>query len=233
MPDPSPSRRDRRRQQTLEEINQYAGAQVAEGGVAALSLNAIAKAMGMSGPAIYRYYASREDLLAAVVAEGYGELARVVETAAEAVKRRSPDERLRRVVGAYSDWALANPYRYEMLFSVRPAGYSDPDEAIAAIQPAMRVLLEILGELAVPSGGTAAPGPDGALEKQLSAWFTSRREDPDPDALPPGVLLLGVLTWTRLHGILMLQLAGVIADMGLDASLLLRAELDSVVAAAR
>ena len=49
---------------------------------------------------------------------------------------------------------------------------------------------------------------------------------------PAGVLKLGVLTWSRLHGIVSLELAGILGDMGLDAGLLLQAELDDVVATA-
>ncbi|HEY4096552.1 MAG TPA: helix-turn-helix domain-containing protein, partial [Baekduia sp.] len=64
MDTPPPTRRERQRTETLTEIRTRARAQVDEGGVAALSLNAIAKAMGVSGPALYRYFASRDDLLA-------------------------------------------------------------------------------------------------------------------------------------------------------------------------
>ena len=46
------------------------------------------------------------------------------------------------------------------------------------------------------------------------------------------VLKLGVLTWSRLHGIVSLELAGILEDMGLDAGLLVQAELDDVVATA-
>src|SRR5688500_3781256 len=133
---PTLTRRERVRLQALGEIKQHALAQVADGGVAALSLNAIAKAMGMSGPAIYRYYGSRDELLAALVTDGYGELADTVQQAAAAAMRRAPARRLVAVAEAYRAWARANPYRYGLLFSVRPPTYSDPSEAIAAIQPA-------------------------------------------------------------------------------------------------
>ena len=46
------------------------------------------------------------------------------------------------------------------------------------------------------------------------------------------VLKLGVLTWSRLHGIVSLELAGILGDMGLDAGLLVQAEIDDVVATA-
>ncbi|WP_028642769.1 TetR/AcrR family transcriptional regulator [Nocardioides sp. URHA0020] len=228
MTDAAPDRRERLRRQTLDEISHHAVAQVTQGGVAALSLNAIAKSMGMSGPAIYRYYASRDELLAALVTQGYGELADAVQSAADAGRRKSPEVRLRGVIEAYRQWALANPYRYEMLFSVRPAGYADPHEAIAAIQPAMEVLLAILGGL-VHASGTALPRPGGQLEAQLDAWATAPAEAETDHELSSAVLLLGVLTWTRLHGILTLELAGVVGDMGLDAGLLIHAELDAVV----
>jgi AcrR family transcriptional regulator len=224
---PTPTtRRERLRTQTLGEIKQHALAQVADGGVAALSLNAIARAMGMSGPAIYRYFGSRDELLAALITDGYGELARTVQAAATAAARRTPARRLAAVADAYRAWARANPYRYELLFSVRPATYSDPSEAIGAIQPAMNVLLDLLEEIA----GAVAPASDARLEGQLARWAGARGAG---DSHSPHVLELGVLTWTRLHGVVSLELAGILGDMELDAGALVRAELDDVVARAQ
>ena len=227
MSAPNLTRRERVREQTLREIEQHALAQVAEGGVAALSLNAIAKAMGMSGPAIYRYFGSRDELLAALITDGYRELGESVTTAARATARRAPARRLAAVAEAYLAWAHANPYRYDLLFSVRPATYSDPAEAIEAIQPAMVALLELLGEIA---GEAGAPSPGAKLEGQLRRWAAAGG---DVDAPPPGVLKLGVLAWSRLHGIASLELAGILGDMGLDAGLLAQAEVDDLVASAR
>ena len=109
---------------------------------------------------------------------------------------------------------------------MRPATYSDPAEAIEAIQPAMVALLELLGEIA---GDAGAPAPGGKLEGQLQRWAAARG---DADAPPPGVLKLGVLAWSRLHGIASLELAGILGDMGLDAGLLAQAEVDDLVASA-
>jgi AcrR family transcriptional regulator len=181
----------------------------------------------MSGPAIYRYFGSRDELLAGLVTDGYGELADTVQQAAAGAARRAPARRLAAVADAYRAWARANPYRYELLFSVRPPTYSDPTEAIAAIHPAMVVLLELLGEIA---GAAGAPAPGGKLEGQLLRWADLRGGG--VDARTVLVLKLGVLTWSRLHGIVSLELAGILADMGLDAGLLVQAELDDVVATA-
>ena len=227
-----PSRRERIRAQTLEEIKQHAIDQVAEGGSTALSLNAIAKAMGMSGPAIYRYFDSREDLLAALVTDGYRELGEVAQAAVAGSGRAGPARRLARAAEAYRAWALANPYRYELLFSIRPEGYADPEEAKAAIEPAMTVLVELIGSLASRPATAAAPAPPRQsrdLEAQLRAW--AAKEEGRQATSSSQVLLLAVLIWTRLHGIISLELAGILADMELDAGLLVQAEVDAIVAA--
>ena len=239
------NRRERVRRQTLVEIKQYALEQIAAGGTAALSLNAIARSMGMSGPAIYRYYAARDELLAELVTEAYAELTATLEAAAEASARRAPERRLRAVTDAYRAWALEHSRRYAMLFGERPADFADPQEAIEAVHGAMLVLLRLLGELAAAGGGVAGEEPAAAesaaasgagarataprrdrLDAQLIRWAASRPGELDA---PPLVLRLGVLTWTRLHGIVSLELAGVFDAMGIDAGLLVEAELVQVV----
>ncbi|HEY4095306.1 MAG TPA: TetR/AcrR family transcriptional regulator, partial [Baekduia sp.] len=211
------------------EIRTRARAQVDEGGVAALSLNAIAKAMGVSGPALYRYFASRDDLLAALITEGYADITATVQQAAADATRRAPARRLQAVADAYRAWALAHPRRYAMLFGDRPEGFADPAEAIAEIQGAMETLLAILAEIAGPAGARSAPARPTKLDQQLTQWAERRGE---PAAPAPLILRLGVLTWTRLHGTVSLELAGVFGDMGLDAGLLLEAEIAQIVEAA-
>lgn len=217
---PPPTRRERVRAQTLDEIKQRALAQVAEGGMGALSLNAIAKGMGMSGPALYRYFASRDDLLAALVTDGYRRLADAVIAAGAEATRRSPERRLAAMTAAYRAWALAHPQHYALLFAPRPAGYADPEEGIAA--GAMRALLDALAELDPP-----APERSDRLETQLRRWAARRGPG---ESLPPHILRLGVLTWSRMHGIVSLELAGILGDMELDGGLLLEAEVAQVAA---
>src|SRR5215468_12079089 len=138
---PELSRRERIRAETLREIREIGARQVDEGGLPALSLNAIAKEMGMSGPALYRYYASRDELLAALIVDGYAELTRAVEEA---------ERDLGAVARAYRAWALAHPRRYGLLFGERPEGFRNPAEAIAAIQGAMNVVVGILASRDAP-----------------------------------------------------------------------------------
>lgn len=59
--------RARYRAQIREEIKQQALRQLAESGPAGISVNAIGKELGVSGPALYRYFSSRDDLLTELV----------------------------------------------------------------------------------------------------------------------------------------------------------------------
>jgi AcrR family transcriptional regulator len=233
----SMSRRQRLRQQTLEEIHAVALQQVADGGAEAVSLNAIAKAMGMSGPGLYRYYASRDDLLAALVAAGYDRLAAALQDAVHAADGLPAEEQLGRVLHAYRDWAVANPRYYQFLFGVRPGGVpADSDATVDVVHGGMRLLEDVFTALVAPRGPAAQdpalhdPGPPSdALAHELQSWSRGRN---DPEGIPPSVLRLGVAAWVRAHGVVGLELTGALARMGLDPVLLLDDEVRRLVAEA-
>lgn len=224
------TRRERYRQETVAEIKQLAMRQVAAGGAEALSLNAIAKAMGMSGAALYRYFASRDDLLAELIVDAYHDLADVLQAAAG--RGASPVDRFRAVMGAYRTWALAEPHRYRLIFSSPVgSGQLEPGRVIPASQRSMDVFLSVLsavgGSPSAPRVSTAPPGPPGPsmaprLRAQLNAWQARSAAS----ALPPATLLRALLAWTRLHGVLSLELDGHLTSTGVDPALLYQAEVD-------
>jgi AcrR family transcriptional regulator len=224
-PATSPSRRERLRAQTLAEIREHAYAQIAEGGPAALSLNGIAKAMGMSGPALYRYFSSRDELMATLVVESYGDLADAVDRAVEQARRRSPERRLRVVLDAVRDWALAAPHRYRLVFgSTYGSGELDPQRIIPTAHRPMRVILATLSD--IEPGSSRAKVTDAALRRQLEGWAEHNGEAHHD----PALLLLGLTAWTRMHGVLSLEIEGVFAQMGIDPERLYQAEIDRLVA---
>ena len=221
-----PPRRERYREETQAEIRSIALRQIEESGPEGLSLNAIGREMGMSGPAIYRYYTSRDELLTEVIVDGWNELAHALEETAAAAARRTPAVRLRLLAERYRGWALANPHRYGlMLGNRRPAGFEEPAEAIPPSQRGMALILDALSELA----GEAPRPPGRTLARQLSAWGASR--DPERER-SPALLRLGLATWTRLHGVVSLELAGIFDALGVDAELFLAAEVDDLIEAA-
>lgn len=72
----------------------------------------------------------------------------------------------------------------------------------------------------------APPVTDTILTRQLAAWGDPSGEHP----YDPGVLLLGLATWTRLHGITSLEIEGVFTQMGIDASRLYTSEINHLIA---
>jgi hypothetical protein len=91
----------------------------------------------------------------------------------------------------------------------------------------MRVLEDAFAALTAPRE-PALPGD--ALDRELRSWSQDRD---DPRDVSPLVLRLAVSAWTRLHGIVGLELTGALARMGLDPALLLDDEVRRLVAEAR
>jgi len=117
------SRRDRLRAQTLQEIEDASFAIIDSEGVHALSIAALARSMAMSAPAVYRYFPSRDALVAHLVTRCYQQLAAAMSQAA-AGGGRSPRARVGLLAAAYRDWALRYRWRYGMLFGEQPGGAS-------------------------------------------------------------------------------------------------------------
>jgi AcrR family transcriptional regulator len=211
--------RDRVRARTVAEVKQVALRQIEAGGAAALSVNAIAKELGVSGPALYRYFASRDALLTALIVDAYGDLASHLAAATAPVERsRRPAE----LAKAYRLWAVEQPHRYRLLFAAPLAGYdAHARDLVAASQVAMDVLLDAVSGLSDPS---PQPVPV-ALERELHEWAVSRGV---PHA-SPGTALRAIHLWACMHGVVSLEIDGNFASMGLDGRMLYESALAEVV----
>src|SRR5215469_3488101 len=108
------SPRERYRDQVREEIKAHAWDQVAAAGAAALSLNAIARQMGISGPALYRYFRNRDDLITELVLDAYRDLSATVQAAT--TPGDPPAAQLAAGAVAMRQWALAAPHRYLLIY---------------------------------------------------------------------------------------------------------------------
>jgi AcrR family transcriptional regulator len=213
--------RDRFRAQVRGEAKQAALRQLAMGGPQALSINAIGKELGVSGPALYRYFASRDDLLTELVVDAYHDLAETLAAASHSARRLSPPKRLRTVAAAYRAWAIAEPHRYRLLFTAPLPGYDAQSERlVTASRAAMIVLLDVLAGL-TPDDGTRPATP---LDDQLNQWSKSR----DLAGVSPDLALRAITAWSRLHGLVSLEIEGNFASMGLDPELLFNAEVTAL-----
>jgi AcrR family transcriptional regulator len=225
-----PTRRERQRQETRAEIKARAMDQVAEGGAAAVSLNAIARAMGMSPAALYRYFASRDALLAELVVEAYGSLAEALQRAADGVAADGASAGgaagLVAVAHAYRDWALAHPNSYLLIFATSSGSGIElaPEATVTAAQRGMDVFLDALA---------GAADEDGALSPELAGQIRAWGQRSRAPEMTAGRLYLGLLAWTRLHGLISLELGHHLESTGVDPALLYDAEVQSLAQRAR
>lgn len=223
------TRRERLRRQTVDEIVEAALGLVDDGGAHGLSLASVGKAVGMTPPALYHYFASREALLDALVLAGYADLGTAVETAVRQAHDRSPADRLAAITGAWRRWALDHPRRYSMLFTGSRREAVDPLESVGAISQSMLALVTTIQEVASGTGAAAETGgaAEGSmLDQDLARWGRSLTT---PTKAAPAVLRLALSTWYRVHGLVSLEIVGAFGTMGLDGERLLAAELEGLV----
>jgi AcrR family transcriptional regulator len=211
--------RERYREQVREEIKAHAWTQVASTGASALSLNAIAKQMGISGPALYRYFRNRDELITALVLDAYRDLAATCRVAAAADD--PPLIRLKAVAAVLRRWARADPHRYLLIFGTPVPGYAAPPEATEVAGDIMSILLDAFAD--VPAA--EARGATVALDQHLA---THRRWAGGTPA-PASALRRALTYWTRLHGTISLEVAGHFTDMDFDPALLYAAEVEAAV----
>jgi len=218
----SQSRRERYREETFAEIRSHALAQVMEGGESAVSLNAIARQMGMSPSALYRYYDSRESLVVELIADIYDELSDHL--LGSSVGKKLPSERLRALARGYREWALRNPNKYRLIFetSASSAAGLSSERVVAASQRSMGLFQEVLSEVGVSD----SVGISTSLDEQLREW--GRRAH--SVELPATVLVTALTVWTRLHGFASLEIGQHLKATGVDPSLLFEVELDRLTA---
>ena len=203
--------RERYRAQVRAEVKEHAWAQIAEAGTSAISLNAIAKTMGLSGPALYRYFANRDELITDLVTDAYRQLADAFRAAVEA---KGSDPAV--IAHAMRDWALAYPQRYFLIYGTPIPGYHAPDTTTEIAGELMGMLLDALAG--------RDPGPATAFDEHLQ----DHRDWTDSDA-PAGTLHAALGMWARLHGVISLEISGQFTNMGFDTGRFFEAELDAML----
>ena len=157
--------RERVRAELTREITEVARSQLATEGAGGLSLRAVARDMGMVSSAIYRYFPSRDDLLTALIVDGYNAIGEVAEQADTAVPAGDYTGRWLAVCRAVRDWALAHPHEYALVYGSPVPGYQAPQQTIGPGRPGGHGLRHdhqpgLPGRCAAAAGGR--PGRPGA-----------------------------------------------------------------------
>jgi AcrR family transcriptional regulator len=188
-----------------EQIKQTASRHLATDGPN-LSLRAVARELGVVSSAVYRYFASRDDLLTALIIDAYNSLGEAAEQAEARVPRRDLNGRLIALGRGIRVWALENTPEYALLYGSPVPGYAAPADTIA---PAARPVWVVMGILrdGADRGLLAAVAGD-RLPKAVRADLEAILADPGFAGIPATVLARGMTVWAQLFGALSFELFG-------------------------
>jgi len=204
------SRRDRVRAATTEEIKETARRILVAEGPEAVSLRAIAREMGMTAPALYRYFSSREDLIRHVVGDIFSEIASDVRAAAMQAGEASGGDVTAKLIAScreFRRWALTHREEFGLLFGTPLPGlealHNDKiDEcAMEFAGSFIGLFLELWQRhpFPVPRDEEIDPG----LAAQLARYVGALGVD-----LPAGAALTFLRCWVRLYGMVSLEVFG-------------------------
>ncbi|MGV9638429.1 TetR/AcrR family transcriptional regulator [Nocardia rhamnosiphila] len=197
-------RRERLRKATVKEIHEAVRTLLVERGPSAVSINAVAREVGMSGPALYHYYAGLDALVGAVTADFFDELAIAMEQVRDVRAQAPVGDRILAVCRAMRTWAITHPAEFGWIFAapITPLNRRPDSERHRAGQRFERVLLDLTIELWQTR---PFPVPDPAelpesLREQLIAYSATIG-----DQLPPEAAHVFLSCWIRLYGLLCME----------------------------
>ena len=138
----------------------------AERGPDAVNMRQLATELGVSAMTPYRYFKDKDDILAAVRAQGFDRFAAALETAFAA--HNDPVAQAGAVSSAYIAFALENPAAYRLMFDLtqpNEADYPDLVRAAARAKLTMRAYVDRL----IAAGLIEAGDPEIIAHAQWAA----------------------------------------------------------------
>jgi AcrR family transcriptional regulator len=203
---------DKSRGGTDLEIRRVARELLVAHGRDAVTLRAIARELGITAPALYRYYSSFTDLIQHVVADICGDLADELVFSLDPVPRGDAVGQVYAICRRFRTWALAHPREFTLVFAtpVEEGEQSAPDAF-------GRIFLSLIGRLLASFDVTEEHEKEipAALAADLAryrATLHSAAADTGLD-LPeqltsPGAGYAMLKVWIRLYGQVAVEVFG-------------------------
>jgi AcrR family transcriptional regulator len=195
-------RRERARAATIEEIKATALDLMRETGTTEARFTDIARVMGMTPPALYRYFADHDELLTALIIDAYDDLGRAVAESRDAVAEHDIGGRWLAAAEAYRAWAHREPQQFALIFGLPVPGYLAPQEGqtTEAASRAMSQLAALFTE-AHQTGKLRQP-----IIREVEPSF-SRCADGETkfSAIPTDNFQAMMHAWASLHGFTCLE----------------------------
>jgi AcrR family transcriptional regulator len=208
-PPATPTRRERLREQTRAEIKSAARAQLVTHGPQGIQLRAIARDVGLTAPALYRYFPSLEELSEAVTVDLFDELCDTMESSADQVS--DPFHQMLELSRAFRRWAVSHPHEFGLLFAVAPTALGE--EPSTACQRASDRFGNLFAGAflrmwdAEPFPVAADDEISPAMRAGLSEYWSWLTADLAPH-LPLGALVLFLEGWIRIFGSVTMETFG-------------------------
>jgi len=202
------TRRERVRQMTLDEIKNLSWNMVSQKGIENLTVNGIARQMGMTPPAFYRYYKNRDDLIKTLVIDAYGSFRAALEKARDTIDPARPVLRLYRVFTAYREWAVANPNMFGLFAGRQVYGFTPRDPRVThEADKVYQIFIDLyLGAwkrkmISRPKAGTDMP---------LS--YKTRLKGLGKD-IPVEIIDMGISGACLVHGMISMEISGRLSEV--------------------
>lgn len=199
------TRQTDRRQQMFDRIQATAYALMRQHGTAGLSVRAITRELDLSAMAFYRYYENIDALITDLIVDSFDALGDALARAVRASHTASMSERIMTVSKAYRQWAIDHPVRFQLIYGNPIPNYEAPAEITApASARSMTAFLEVLAEGL--ASGAIVPPASYAVPASFAENFVYLSARHGYPASHMSILYLGSLGWSRLHGLIMLEL---------------------------
>lgn len=198
-------KRDAVRQEMADDIKRVAREQMREQGTAGISLRGIARTLDITAPAIYNYYPRLDDLITALLVDAFNAHADAMQAAAESVPGEGLLPRIRAVWLAYRNWAVANVVDFDLMYGNPIPGYQAPaDITIPLARRPLELVMTLMiqaqrrGEIAIPAAYRSIPPANANHITEFIQQFGLTVE--------PALFYYMLIGWTRIHGIVMLEI---------------------------
>lgn len=237
----APARRGRLPATDLAHVTAAAHSLLVSSGVDAVTLRAVARVLGVTAPALYRYVDSREQLLAELAVYVQRDAVDAIGRARDAAPP-DPGARMMAAARGFRAWALAHPVEFGVAFG-QPA---DAGVSLAPEQPldsAPRVPLRMPVDAAEAPAGVrfaavfagiyaemwaATPlqvRPDHQIERDFGRRLERYRQAVGLDDLPLDAVRQFLGGWVRIFGMVAIEVFGHLRFVLDDAEPLFEAEL--------
>jgi AcrR family transcriptional regulator len=200
-------RRERARAATIKEIKSIALDLMREHGTTDVRFADIARAMDMTAPALYRYFADRDELFTALITDAYDDLGRAVAKSRDSAPESDLAGRWVGAASGYREWARREPQQFALILGMPVPGYAAPDEGptTEAARRAMSQLSSLF--VAAQEQNKLRPPLIRDVDPALLRCASQKHDDVNGE-LPPETFQAMLNAWASLHGFTCLEAYG-------------------------